>query len=235
MQTQCYAFDIETAPLPDGELEKQLKPFDPDSVKVGNLTDPAKIQSKIEEARRDYRQNFAKRAALGCRTAQILAVGWQRIITPNQGYRGETEQPEHRGIFHIEEDGEASMLRRFWELWVEMPRRWYGHNIEWFDLPVLEMRSYHYDIPVPKSAKRINGRYYDSKFVYDTAAHAPRTSYAEHVSLNSLAISLGLPGKTGNGADFAAKYKEDRKAALEYLTHDVWLTAEVAKRMQATW
>jgi len=54
---------------------------------------------------------------------------------------------------------------------------------------------------------------------------------AESISLDRLARVLGLPGKTGSGADFARLFGENRPAALAYLENDLKLTREVWLRV----
>jgi hypothetical protein len=53
----------------------------------------------------------------------------------------------------------------------------------------------------------------------------------ETISLDRLARICGLPGKTGNGAEFAQKWATDRQAALAYLRADLELTAAVYRRL----
>lgn len=53
----------------------------------------------------------------------------------------------------------------------------------------------------------------------------------ETISLDRLARLCGLPGKTGSGADFARLWRDDRKAALDYLTTDLTLTRDLWHRM----
>lgn len=100
------AWDIETGPLPDDQLETMLPDldveaavplvgdFDPASVKIGNLKDSAKITAKVDAAREAHRnlqrgrndrvkdamikhwEHFKSKAALSAITGQVLAVGW---------------------------------------------------------------------------------------------------------------------------------------------------------------
>ena len=77
-------FDIETGPLPEGELAALLPPFDPAEVKTGNIKDPAKIAEKIREAEEAHRRDFFDRAALDPLTGRVLAIGMM-TVTPQPG------------------------------------------------------------------------------------------------------------------------------------------------------
>lgn len=98
-------FDIETGPLPWGELQKMVPPFDevaavPDpgqfdesDVKLGNLKDEEKIKAKVAEARAEHGRLIAsvavrraqarnahvekikEGAALSATTGRVLAIG----------------------------------------------------------------------------------------------------------------------------------------------------------------
>ncbi len=53
----------------------------------------------------------------------------------------------------------------------------------------------------------------------------------ERISLKNLLLHLGLPPKTGSGAEFANLYVEDRESAIEYLRTDVCSLETIAERM----
>ena len=52
----------------------------------------------------------------------------------------------------------------------------------------------------------------------------------EYIALDKLAKFMGLPGKTGNGADFHKMEPADKK---KYLETDLALTKALAERMLA--
>lgn len=69
-----HIFDIETRP--DYDRAKELaKPFDPASVKMANLKDPAKRAAKLEQAEADYMSKILDKASLEPSTSSICAIG----------------------------------------------------------------------------------------------------------------------------------------------------------------
>lgn len=245
-------FDIETGPLPEEKLkallpECQLPPhpgeFDPSSVKLGNLKDEAKIAEKIEAARQKHEadvasyekdcqekqaehwESFVDRAALDAGTGQVLAIGYF------------SESPTIRKICTndnpADDQGEAALLVEFWKMVTEVVlskgHRLVGHNIHGFDLPFLMRRSWLLGIQVPDGLL-INGRYWNDLFL-DTMKVWACGSFNGFTKLDVLASYLGIPGKSGNGADFARLFRENRKAAIDYLKTDLTLTHTVAERL----
>ena len=114
-------FDIETGPLSEAELHAVFEPpqppeqpgeFNPDSVKLGNLKDEAKIQERIEKAKqehdkqcREYDTNvkkahdeawekFVDSAALSPVTGQVLAVGAMDARGVHQVWHGDGKEQE---------------------------------------------------------------------------------------------------------------------------------------------
>ncbi|MGB0600522.1 MAG: hypothetical protein ACPGLY_27915, partial [Rubripirellula sp.] len=99
------SFDLETAPLPDEELEKGFDPkideskyqpteFDPESVKYGRMTDPQKRADNLEEVKAKHAKEmailprrrqvvieeawdeFKSKAALQASTCRVIAGGF---------------------------------------------------------------------------------------------------------------------------------------------------------------
>ena len=249
-------FDIETGPLPEERLKQlmppcELKPhpgeFDPATVKLGQMKDQAKIDAKISEAREkhkaavanyekeaaeklaEHEAAFIERAALNAGTGQVLAIG---LLKPPDAGQTQSlkkilvnEQP-------ADDDHERQLLNTFWgmsqEIALTKGQRFVGHNIHGFDLPFLIRRSWLLQVPVPDGI--FNGRYFHENFI-DTMKLWACGAYNGFVGLNELASYLGLPGKNGNGADFAGLLKTDRDAAVAYLRQDLILTHKVAERL----
>ena len=106
---EAIIFDIETAPLRDDVIESLIPEFNPDSVKVGNLKDPAKIEEKIEQARDNHLQSYIDKAGLDPRFSIPCAIGY--IIS------GKVE-------LHFDEPKE--LINRFWKVCGQV----WSHNME---------------------------------------------------------------------------------------------------------
>jgi len=146
-------FDIETGPLSEeqvlaisGQPPELSHPgeFSPNSVKLGVMKDPAKIEAKVAEARAKheaavaaYEENKAKAltewkessmrsAALSAVTGQVLAVGFRAS----------------NGKVNIQMGNEQEMLAQFWGLYARArssSTKLAGHCIFQFDLPGTSM------------------------------------------------------------------------------------------------
>lgn len=106
---EAIIFDIETAPLRDDVIESLIPEFDPNSVKVGNLKDSAKIEEKIEQARDNHLQSYIDKAGLDPRFSIPCAIGY--IIS------GKVE-------LHFDEPKE--LINRFWKVCGQV----WSHNME---------------------------------------------------------------------------------------------------------
>ena len=236
-------FDIETGPLPEEQVLANAAPFqrpqhpgvfDPNSVKLGQLKDQAKIEAKIAEKRAahekalaefeqdlaaaesEWRANAISRAALSAMTGQVVAIGFQN----------------GSGAARILVDEEPKLLSGFWRLYQQAREKrtnLVGHNIFGFDLPFLIRRSWLLEIDVPGQV--FDGRYFDRLFI-DTMRYWQLGSWGgELAKLDSIDRYFGGGGKNGDGAKFAELLKIDREAAVEYLKNDLQMTARVAARM----
>ena len=67
-------FDIETGPLPDDEIRKIAPPFDPESVRTGNMG-IEKIAEKIDGVRRNYFNGIKEKR----RSMRSTAGFWQLV------------------------------------------------------------------------------------------------------------------------------------------------------------
>ena len=205
-------FDIETGALPFGELV--IPAFNPSDVKLGNTKDPDKIAERIRQAEENHVTDYIKNAALDALSGQVLCIG----------YRLERDEP---AILSSDADGEAAMLRQWWELlntWERQPRL-IGFNVKSFDLPFLIKRSWKHRITPPYWIR--HGRYWND-LVVDLREVWQLGDNRAHGSLGAISRHLGLGEKSGNGADFANLWKTNRQAAIDYCLQDVKLTQHVA-------
>lgn len=250
--TTMLVFDLETEPVPEERLRELLPTFDessvevvkgefdPSTVKVGNLKDPAKIAEKVEsakqihetmrdagdsiitEARQKHWDDFVSRAALSPITGQILVIGYYATESGKGG---------------IHEGPESELIVGFWKKYEECRashRRLVGHNIAGFDIPFLVRRSWMLDIPVPSTVFD-KGKWLDSTTLADTMS-LWGCGNRDAIKLGEIAQAFGVGAKTEGvtGADFARLYRgseEDRAVALKYAANDVEITAKVAVRM----
>lgn len=247
------AFDIETGAQPEDRL-RQLMPecelpphpgeFNPASVKYGNAKSDEKRKEKFDEYKarheiavqsyeRDaaekklaHEAHFIERAALNAGTGQVLAIGCYRVVDGKP--KGTIKYNET-----FDDDGERQLLQGFWgivsDVVLSKGHRLVGHNIHGFDLPFLIRRSWLLGVIVPEGLL-INGRYWHESFI-DTMKLWGCGTFNGFIGLDELAKYLGLPGKNGNGADFARLLKTDRQAAINYLQNDLTLTYAVAERL----
>lgn len=203
-------FDIETAPLPDDQLEK-VKPL---FSAPANYKDPYAIGANIQEQETKWKE----RAALDATTGKVLAIG---ILDGN--------------MFDVLSGDEKKTLTNFW-MWLDTMQLQLGHTVVGFavfhfDLPFLARRSWINGVPIPMNALR-NHRWQPwHENIMDIAANWQCGNKEQRVSLDVLAKSLGIGSKTGTGADFAKLYAEDRDAAESYLRNDLELTKRCWERM----
>jgi len=206
LRMKPFVLDLETAGRDDAA--EFLPPVEPPA----NYKDSAKIEAYLAEKRGRQLET----AALSADTARILCVGILR--------------DGHPPLF-LHDDDEAALLRTTWH---ELETRaadevFTTFNGARFDWPMLARRSFAKGVPVPTWFPR-DGRW-TSRTHCDLLALWQCGDRAESISLDRLARVLGLPGKTGSGADFARLFGENRPAALAYLENDLKLTREVWLRV----
>jgi hypothetical protein len=245
-----YVWDIETAPAwnivdffdwdptQSKAWETSQSEFDPDAVKLGNIKDPEKQKAKIFEAEKRWRiqrleaveqvqrdeqaarTKLFDRAPLSAATGRVVAVGI-RSIDSGDSYvfsdvfaAGSTEW-EERILLHL------------YRLFQTEPRHWYGFNSIHFDLSFIVRRGYVLGLN-PPSVHSIKARHTD---LLDFWRCGDRR---EFVSMDTLAIAMGLTRKNGDGADFWKDHMlggENRRKALAYLMNDLQMTQEICERM----
>lgn len=252
-------FDIETGPLPEEDLRrmmapeepsfdpKSIKSFDPESVKYGNMKDPAKRAEKLEECRKrheeesanaeknyeakraedraKYEAEFIGKAALNAMTCRILAISYKP-------YGGQV-LVKHGDGSH---EAEAELLRHFWAVAAntsEGDGLLIGHNIKNFDLPRIVQRSWLHRIT--PAVKMLDRSRYWQPWIVDTMDIWQAGSKGQYVSLDSIARYFGCGEKNGDGAQFARLFLSsdpaERQQAIDYAANDVVMNYEIAVRM----
>lgn len=262
-------FDIETGPLPDEQLRElcppfdplkvegvkaeMLQPFDPESVKYGNMKDETlkakkltecrekheaerkAAVKKIEDAKAGHFHAFAERAALDARTGRVAAIGYK---LPNGSCRIDGNL-DMAGVQIPGYGHEDMLLREFWTCYARCVSKkvlMVGHNILGFDLPFLMRRSWILGVAVPESLME-RGRYWNPIFV-DTMQRWACGEYRAYVKLGDIAQACDCGGKPEGedactGALFHTMFAspETHAKAVEYLRNDLEMTWAVAGRL----
>lgn len=212
MNLKFSVFDIETAPLPDVDLERVKPMFEAPA----NYKDPAKIEASIKDQEGAWRD----KAALDACTGKVLAIG---VLDG--------------GIFDVfsNDADEKDILARFW-MWLDTMQLSLSHTVVGFcifnfDLPFLVRRSWINGVAVPAIATR-NNRYQPwHENIVDIADKWQCGNRDHRIGLDTLAKTLGVGAKNGEGKDFAALWASDRAKALDYLRNDLELTKKCFDRM----
>lgn len=206
--------DIETGPLPVSRREF-LRPS-PDSIKTGNLKDPAKIAAKLAEAQADFESGDG--AALDAMSGRVLLVGM--LI-------GES-------CVQIHDDDESALLRRTWDLLESnRPDRIVGHNVIGFDARFLVRRSFALGVGVPGNLLDDLHRYAPDIWT-DTMHMWGAGDRKEMISLANLCGAMGIASPKGghiNGGNFALNWDAgNRDACLDYNRADMEAVAAIYER-----
>lgn len=206
--------DIETGPLPVSRREF-LRPS-PDTIKTGNIKDPAKIAAKLAEAQADFESGDG--AALDAMSGRVLLVGM--LIN------GES--------VHVHDDDESRLLRRTWDL-LESNRqdRIVGHNVINFDARFLVRRSFALCVGVPGNLLDDLHRFAPDIWT-DTMHIWGAGDRKAMISLSNLCGAMGIPSPKGGpitGATFAANWDADnRDACIDYNRADLEAVAQIYGR-----
>lgn len=255
---RAISFDIETGPLPEDQLRRVMPefvpppppgPFDPAAIKTGNLKDPVKIREKIEAAREAHQLEFSSYGAnveaarekhfADFRDGAALdaATGWVVAV----GMIDEYGEP----VFFGQGNGrdEENVLEIFWGYVSRAIRDcipMVGHNIHGFDLPFLVQRSWLLGVPIPAGVMTGgNGsrKFWNPLFI-DTMKEWTLFAPGGRIKLDTLSKAFGLAGKTTGpceGKNFHEFWFSDdpakRLQAIDYLTADISLPLEIARRM----
>jgi DNA polymerase elongation subunit (family B) len=212
-------FDIETRPR-DLDVILDLKgPFDPSTVKLGNLG-PEKAAEKIEKARNEYEFNLRDKAALSPLTGEVVVIGYK--------YSRDDK-------FFYDHGDEKEILTKFWDHagTAAYPLDMCGFNIKEFDIPFIIGRSFVHGIKVPKfilGKKYLPDGWIDLKDCFKSTSYENKHLFGG--SLNTLCKHLGLPQKTEeSGKEFGNLWDTDRERAIKYLEQDINMTEQLAKQL----
>src|SRR5262245_9122304 len=135
------------------------------------------------------------------------------------------------GKFHLDE---ARILREFWarmERFHVATDRVVGHNVMGFDWPFILKRSRVHQI---KPTRWLSLAKYRSTPIFDTMQEWSGWNYEPRISLDALARTLGLEGKTPgvDGSMIYPMWRQGRDQEIrDYATQDATLTREVYGRM----
>lgn len=212
-------FDLESAPLPDDQLAKVKPVFEP----YKNIRDPDKIAANIAEQERKWKED----AALDATTGKVVVIGvYEKQFECNPPYLNPlgTDLPEQ------------DILAGFWQ-WCDEQlvsgTSVVGFDIFRFDLPFLIRRSWILGVRVPSSIRQYNRHRWDwhERFV-DLARVWNLNVPGDHISLNTLAKSLGVGSKDETiGPKFYEVWATDRQKALDYIWNDLELTRLCYEKM----
>ena len=210
--------DIETIAQPEADIRAKLPPFDADKVPLGVLKDPDKILAKIMEAQANHGNAEVERAALSAETGIVAISGMMD------------------DSIHQFADGEEDIIAKTFEKMLQVFSGGgiiSGWNVKGFDLPFLVKRAWLLNVKVPaRIFNPLKPRYPWSDSIVDLMDVWKAGQFTEkHTSLNTALRHLGLPQKTGCGADFGSLWEGDKTAALAYNADDLELEMMVARRL----
>jgi hypothetical protein len=188
-------FDIETEPNEEAArmLFKPWPPFDPASVKLGNVKDPLLRREKIEAAAATYATEAAQaeaaaieKAALSALTGRVCAIGYV----------------DQAGKTEIEDSSEVRLLVNFWSRFTQYGDAqtlfvfWSGSGASdsMFDLDFIFQRSLLLGVPVPAWVRPLGARFYAGR-ICDLASRFLLGKREAYLSLTNAARLFGLYGK----------------------------------------
>lgn len=211
--------DIETIAQPEADIRAKLPPFDADKVPLGVLKDPDKILAKIMEAQANHGNVEVERAALSAETGIVAISGMMDDSAIHQ-------------FIDREEDIIAKTFEKMLQVFSDGGII-SGWNVKGFDLPFLVKRAWLLNVKVPaRIFNPFKPRYSWSDSIVDLMDVWKAGQFTEkHTSLNTALRHLGLPQKTGCGADFGALWVRYKTAALAYNADDLELEMMVARRL----
>ena len=213
--------DIETLPASDA-VWKQLPPKVRDDL-AAKFRKTGTPKQKMDEA---YR-----RTSLIGDLGRILCIGLL-VEDEQQGSPVVLGWDEAAGRFR---EDEPALLRELWDALRDFEAHrdlLIGHNVLEFDLRFIHQRSVVHRV---KPSVELSLRRYSSQPVFDTMQEWSKWSRQERVSLDRIALALGLASsKTEeiSGATVYDRYLEGQHRLIrEYCAADVVLTRAVYRRM----
>jgi len=257
--TSYAVIDIETAPLPEELINPWLPPlnwepwndtlFNPDTVKLGNLKDPVKINRKIDEALTKAKQEHeALREEEEAKVAQVIEeaalhpyTGWVFGIGVALGEAGKNPETVYSKAT-LELSDEPAILEHVWEI-VGNTRVLINHNLLGFDLLFLVARSLVNGVRVPFSIDKLtpwSGQklylrgHQNPVTLIDTMQVGAKYGWrGSKVKMNTLARFLGVQQKL----DLEDKLpwdvaREDFCKVVAYMEEDARIARDIGKRMQ---
>jgi len=210
--------------MPEADIRAKLPPFDPAKVKLGVLKDEAKIAAKIEEARANYGNDEVANGALHATSGTLAIVGFRHGENVMQYHIGDMTEAA------IIEASFAEILRALDKGIIVS-----GYFIKGFDLPFLIQRAWILGIKVPARVfNAFKPRYPWSDAIcclQEIWLAGSGAQFGTRVSLATVLSELGLPEKSGTGADFGTLWASDQKAALQYNRDDLAVEMRLAESL----
>jgi len=220
--SDLYAYDIETGPAHD----EFLLPIIPKFKAPSTWKDPDKIAANIDEQQRKWVGN----AALAPETGMVYGIGVKSEKTTDIFSRGDKEKTL--------EDEKDDIMRFFQFIETHHTNATFiGWNTNDFDIPFLVGRAVFHSLRVPPAF--YTGGSYGSggKQFRDLCIEACYGSYErkrKKVSLQKMAVALGVGDKDGTGKFYAEVWRENRDEAIAYLENDLQLTLAIGNKMRLT-
>lgn len=208
-QIKALFIDLESGPLPADQIQHLM----PEFKAPANYKSEEAIKANIDA----QRSKWLADAALSPITGEILAVG---LMTDT-------------GTFSLIEGPEPEILTRTWKsiqeaLWANVPV--IGWCIHHFDLPYLVKRSWRAGVAVPACIRGGTNMRYWCESIMDLQVYWQLGDNRAPASLDVVSKFLGLPGKNGDGAQFAETWRTNKPQAVEYLKNDLELTRQIYGR-----
>jgi len=226
--------DCET--IPSQSLPEDLIPqFDPDSVKIGNVKDPIKIEEKINQARSEFEEDLDKKMSTDKDLCQVTTfVGY--IYTTSMVEKKVIDKK----IFQWPPlDEEYEIIYGAWDFIKyaynnKIPLVSFGGN--GFDLPVLFAAAIRLDIPISRSMYDNITYRYENKYHYDlmrslTGEIHPVRGKSLEFYLNCFQLGHKTDGMDGSQVYPAWQAKEYAKIS-EYCEQDVLMAAKLFERVE---
>lgn len=209
-------FDIETAPL----SEEKIKAIAPKFKAPKNY----KSDEALARYETEALASFIADGALHAQTGRVMAIG----------YAIGDDTP----VVMYDQDGtkEASILRNFWKLITDssgvMTRKVIGFNSVNFDVPFLIRRSWINGVDVPPTIMHRYGPRVVLNDLFKDVMLEWSCGTMDRIKLDTLAKTLGVGSKNGDGALFHIVAQEDYSKAMDYLFNDVEITRACAYKMK---
>lgn len=206
-------FDIET--VPDAEIGRGWLNVEKET--TDRAIRQEMLRHRLEET--DGRSDFLK-------------PPFHRVAAIAAALIDETGVIRRLGPVGARHDGEAAIVRDFFQVIEDLKPRLVGWNSGGFDIPTLLWRALHHGIPVP-AFYRVGEPYHGYRKRFDEESHLDLMDMlsgygaAAKVSLDEAALVVGVPGKLGvKGQDVLELFSEgDIDTIRQYCSHDVLTTA----------